>query len=900
VIHKRYLLGLDIGSSSAKVALFDTAGQLVAISSHPYATAEPRPGYKEQTPEDWWGAACRGIRHVMADIPSEAPLAVAVTGHISSLTFVDADGRPLRASIGFQDQRAVAETNDLYAAFSRGDLAALLGIDLPPAPTWPLPRLLWFRKHEPATLQKARYLLQAKDFINFRLTGTFASDPSSNRGMINSSNGQPASSVFAKLDLPYLLPPLFSPQQVIGHISAHASRETGLRCGVPVVAGWNDLNACVLGSGAVKAGQAFNVTGTSEHIGVVTTGLTAANELICAPYLPGTRLLYGVTSSGGGSLQWFSHLSGQTIESLLDCPKSTSEELLFLPYLDGERSPIWDPHASGVFFGLRATHRQGDLSRAVLEGVAFSLRQNLEIVERHCPFTIEEIAVSGGASRSRLWNQIKANVMSKRIAVPRNPQAGVLGAAILASVAAGVYPTLESATGSMTQVAEYFDPHEDASRRLDRLYVIYKKLYPALRDIFPELRGETDSNSGETRAMGQKHAVVFSAGKIARGFIGHLLTLSGYHITFIEKNPALVDALRRNRKYTVHILGAPDKNITIRDFDVFQSDETQRVVDAVANASVIFVSIGGPNLPQIAPLLAEGLQRRTGGVNIILGENYFEPAQWLRKLILEHLDPEKRNWFTQEVGIVETMILRSTIEPSDEMKTQDPLSLKAQDMWELPADKKAFVGEIPNILGLLPKDNFQAGLIRKLFTYNSINAVIAYTGHLKGYELLSDAANDPELIELARASYQETSEALCRRYGLDQDEQREFAEAAIAKYRKREIVDPIERNTRDPLRKLSRNDRLVGPACLALEFRVQPIALSRGIAAALLYDSPADPSSVTLQDLIRTKGVREAVTQVCGLENASELANLICSSYDELAETVAKNVTRLGPSARLR
>jgi sugar (pentulose or hexulose) kinase len=273
--------------------------------------------------------ACRGIRHVTADIPSEAPLAVAVTGHISSLTFVDADGHPLRASIGFQDQRAVAETNDLYAAFSRGDLAALLGIDLPPAPTWPLPRLLWFRKHEPATLQKARFLLQAKDFVNFRLTGSFASDPSSNRGMINSSNGQPASSVFAKLDLPYLLPPLFSPQQVIGHISAHASRETGLRCGVPVVAGWNDLNACVLGSGAVKAGQAFNVTGTSEHIGVVTTGLTAANELVCAPYLPGTRLLYGVTSSGGGSLQWFSHLSGQTIESLLNCPKSTSEELLF-------------------------------------------------------------------------------------------------------------------------------------------------------------------------------------------------------------------------------------------------------------------------------------------------------------------------------------------------------------------------------------------------------------------------------------------------------------------------------------------------------------------------------------------------------------------------------------------
>jgi mannitol-1-phosphate 5-dehydrogenase len=240
------------------------------------------------------------------------------------------------------------------------------------------------------------------------------------------------------------------------------------------------------------------------------------------------------------------------------------------------------------------------------------------------------------------------------------------------------------------------------------------------------------------------------------------------------------------------------------------------------------------------------------------------------------------------VGIVETMILRSTIEPSDEMKAHDPLSLGAQDMWELPADKKAFAGKIPDIIGLLPKDNFQAGLIRKLFTYNSINAVISYTGHLKGYKFLSDAANDAELLDLARASYQETTEALCVRYGLEVNEQREFAEAAIAKYRKREIIDPIERNARDPLRKLSRYDRLVGPACLAIGFGVRPIALSRGIAAALLYYVPTDSSSVTLQDLIRSKGVREAVRQVCGLENTSELANLICSSYDDLAETVAR------------
>ncbi len=384
--------------------------------------------------------------------------------------------------------------------------------------------------------------------------------------------------------------------------------------------------------------------------------------------------------------------------------------------------------------------------------------------------------------------------------------------------------------------------------------------------------------------MTNRQAVVFGAGKIARGFIAHLLTLSGYQITFVEKNPALVELLRKRSRYDVEIMGAPGKNITIQGFKVYQTDDVEAIAEAVAHASVVFVSIGGPNLPQIAPLLAAGLAKRTEGVNIILGENYFQPAQWLRALILEQLSPDKQQWFARKVGIVETMILRSTIEPTEEMKLRDPLSLKAQNMWEMPADRSAFVGEIPPVQGLEPRDDFQAGLIRKLFTYNSINAVIAYSGARKGYTLLSDAANDPELESLARAAYQESDSALCRRYGFDQEEQRQFAEAAIAKYQKREIVDPIERNARDPLRKLSRNDRLVGPACLAIESGTQPIALSRGIAAALLYDNALDPSSVSLQEIIRKDGVRSALIEVCGIESTSELANLIVRSYQELSD----------------
>ena len=376
-------IGLDIGSSAAKVGLFSDQGELLAVANYPYSTEEPRPGYKEQNPSDWWDAVIQGIREVCGVVENASILAIGITGYISSLTFVDATGTPLRPSIGFQDQRAVAEVDRLYEVYSRPELAQRLGVDLPPAPTWPLPRLLWMRKYEPALLDRARYLLQAKDYINLRLTAEVASDPSSNRGMVDFSVNRPATDVFTTLDLPNLLPPLAAPEQIIGKVTQEAALETGLKPGIPVVAGWNDLNAAVLGSAVTESGQAFDVTGTSEHIGIVTTVHSSTEHLICAPYLPGKKLLYGVISSGGGSLQWFTQFSGKSIDDLLADASSTANGLLFLPYLEGERSPIWDPHASGVLLGLRTVHNQRNVARAIVEGVAFALRQNLELIEAH-------------------------------------------------------------------------------------------------------------------------------------------------------------------------------------------------------------------------------------------------------------------------------------------------------------------------------------------------------------------------------------------------------------------------------------------------------------------------------------------------------------------------------------
>jgi mannitol-1-phosphate 5-dehydrogenase len=386
------------------------------------------------------------------------------------------------------------------------------------------------------------------------------------------------------------------------------------------------------------------------------------------------------------------------------------------------------------------------------------------------------------------------------------------------------------------------------------------------------------------RFVSEKSAVIFGAGKTGRGFVAHLLTLSGYRITFVEKLPALVKLLRERASYNVRIMGSPEKDIEIAGFETLCTDEQERVARAIAATEVVFVSIGGGNLPQIAPLLAAGLRAaysagRTIPLNIILCENYFQPGQWLRALISEQLRDNERDWFHRCAGIVEALVLRSTVDPPEEAKAADPLSLNSQDTWEMPADREAFVGGIPAILWLAPKEGFQSGLIRKLYTYNSVNAVISYMGYMKGYAMLSEAANDPDIAEAAREAAREAGESLCAHFGFDPEDQRRFAAPAIAKFQNRDIVDPIERNARDPIRKLARDDRLVGPACLAIEHGIRPVALSRGIAAALRYNYPGDETARNLQELISEKGLNGALRQVCGIDPDGELAAMIREGF---------------------
>jgi mannitol-1-phosphate 5-dehydrogenase len=384
-------------------------------------------------------------------------------------------------------------------------------------------------------------------------------------------------------------------------------------------------------------------------------------------------------------------------------------------------------------------------------------------------------------------------------------------------------------------------------------------------------------------------ALIFGAGKVGRGFLGHLLSRSGYQLWFVDRDAALTTRLEAAGRYPLLLLESPPRALAVEGVRALHSGETEAVAQQFARASVVLTAVGGPHLPDVARQIARGVERRWGAaqetpLNILIGENYYRPAELLRQQVHQHLAAPVHPYFGRWIGLVELQILRSCIEPTADLAAQDPLWVRISDEWRLPADADAFKGDPPRIEGLQPAPDFQGGLERKLYTYNAANAAIAYTGFLKGYALLADAANDPQILALARGVCAESGAALVRRHGFDPDEQRAFAEGCLAKYQDRAIVDPIERNARDPLRKLGRNDRLVGPACLCLEYGIAPEHLATAIAAALQYNPPADPAAQRLQQRLQTEGLPVVLQEVCGIDPDAELGAKVRARYPRVRE----------------
>jgi len=423
--------------------------------------------------------------------------------------------------------------------------------------------------------------------------------------------------------------------------------------------------------------------------------------------------------------------------------------------------------------------------------------------------------------------------------------------------------------------------------------------------------------------------VIFGAGKIARGFIGHLLYLSGIPFVFVEKNDGLADLINERGEYNINILGAPEKNTLIKNARALKFQDNIAIAEAVADADVVFTAVGGKNLQEIAPFIAAGIQKKSeksdGGVlNIITCENWKQPARVLREEIVKCLSvndeensplslrrhPPSSNRgarktapsktpilveggvnevdggsyfdFMQNVGVSESVVMRSAIEPDEESLKRDPLIVNVQNYWDLPVDASGIAGKLPDITGVNLISGFTGFLERKFYTYNAANGTAAYVGALLGYEKIADAAHDKRILEILAGVYGETSRALSLKHNFPLDEQLAFTETSLNKLQDYTIIDFIERNARDPIRKLGPDDRLVGSARLVLEYGVIPENLALSIAAAVYYTNPGDPFAAELERMRKCEGTDYILANVCRTDPQGELGLLVKEKIGEL------------------
>lgn len=481
------VVGIDLGTSGCKAGAFTLDGEQVGRGSAPCTVRRPRPGWVEQDPEEYWTSAVTAIRQAVRGVDPASVIALAVCGHTPSLVLVDDAGTPVRPAIVWQDSRAAAEAAALDAEVPAVEWREWLGMDLPRNASYPPARLRWLQRHEPAVLRRIRCALQPKDYLNFRLTGVMGSDYWSSKGLVHLQTGEPVTALADLVGLDHTLaPPCSYPHHLLGSLSPTPAGQIGLPAGIGVATGWSDAMAGMLGSGALAgSGLAFDIAGTSEIVGLTTHREPGRTDgVLVAPVLDtDLHIVYGPTQSSGGAVQWcLDTLYPDTPEADVDVLAAPdAEDLIFLPYLEGERAPIWDARARGVFFRISSTHTRAHFLRAVLEGVAFSVRHVLETAQQGTGIDVAEVRVCGGGQSHRR-NALKAAVTGKPIRPALVSEGGTLGAAMLAALAAGRFAGIGEAGGAMVRLAPPIEP--ETRGKYDTRYREYLALYRAVRDLY--------------------------------------------------------------------------------------------------------------------------------------------------------------------------------------------------------------------------------------------------------------------------------------------------------------------------------------------------------------------------------------------------------------------------------
>lgn len=510
-----YLLGIDVGTSGSKAVLIETDGAVRATATHEYPLSHPHPLWAEQDPEQWWEATVKSIRAALDQAGAEAGdvAAVGLTGQMHGLVMLDREGKVLRPAILWNDQRTAQQCGTITDRVGAKKVLELTGNQVLPGFT--APKILWVREKEPEVYRRCAKILLPKDYVRYRLTGEFFGDVSDASGtsLFDVGRRRWSDEMIQALDLPRdWLPEITESPVASTKVSSEAAGATGLKAGTPVAAGAGDQAAGAVGTGIVEEGVVSATLGTSGVVFAASDRYRVEPEgklhAFCHA-VPGQWHLMGVMLSAAGSFRWYRDALGQEearaaaaggedVYELLtrraaEAPAG-SEGLLFLPYLTGERTPHPDPEARGVFFGLTLRHGKEHLTRAVLEGVTYGLRDSLELL-RELGLNPSQVRASGGGAKSPFWRQLLADIFEAEIATVTAVEGAPYGAALLAGVGAGAYESVPAACKATVKVTDLTEVRAKASEVYRDYYQRYRSLYPALKDEFGALAGVVEKHS---------------------------------------------------------------------------------------------------------------------------------------------------------------------------------------------------------------------------------------------------------------------------------------------------------------------------------------------------------------------------------------------------------------------
>jgi xylulokinase len=493
-------LGIDTSTTGSKALITDEHGQVVAVASSAHTLQRPKALWSEQDPQEWWRAGSASIRTVLdkAGISGAGIGAVGLTGQMHGLVLLDEAGNVLRPAILWNDQRSQSQCDEIHARIGRARFIQITGNVALTGFT--APKILWVKENEPDVFAKARHVLLPKDYIRYRLTGQFAMDKADGAGTVlfDLRLRDWSREVLEELGIDALwMPRTFEGPEFTGSVSEEAASVTGLKFGTPMAAGGGDQAAQAVGVGAVEPGIVGLTVGTSGVVFATTPSALIEPEgrlhAFCHA-VPGMWHFMGVMLSAAGSLQWYRdalapNMSFDDLLKEAEAVPAGSEGLQFLPYLSGERTPHPDPLARGAFVGLTLRHTRAHTTRAVLEGVAFGLKDSFKLIQKAGLGVITQVRASGGGTKSELWRQILASVLEAELATVNTTEGAAYGAALLAGVGAGAWTDVASACKACITITERTRPDRAQVDAYRKAYPIYQELYPALKPSFANMAG---------------------------------------------------------------------------------------------------------------------------------------------------------------------------------------------------------------------------------------------------------------------------------------------------------------------------------------------------------------------------------------------------------------------------